>query len=108
MIELEHLTEQIKLISGVESYALVRRNGEVVFHNLRDPDDLASMISISGIGADTIKRKIGFSQFRFLTFNRVDKRTFMIFFLNQYFLGIQQIAGSDDQRLAAEICRLLE
>ena len=108
MSKLEIFTKQIGLISGVESYILVRRSGEIITHNMSNPEDLASMVTMSGLGASDIMQAIGFTQFNHLSFNRMGKRNFLLFFLNRYFLGIQQIAGTDDQQLATEISQLLE
>ena len=108
MTKLEIFSNRIELISGVESFVLVRRSGEVVTHNMKNPDDLASMVTICGIGANAVLHSVGFSQFRHLTLNRVDRRNFLVFFLDRYFLGIQQIAGTDDQQLAAEIYDFLQ
>lgn len=108
MTKLELFTNRIELIRGVESFILVRRSGEVVTHNMKNPEEVASMVTICGIGASAIMQTIGFSQFRHLMFNRIEKRNFMIFFLDRYFLGVEQITGTDEQRLAAEINKFLE
>ena len=108
MSKLELFTKQIGLISGVEGYIIVRRSGDIITHNMSNPEDLASMVTMSGLGASDIMQTIGFTRFNHLSFNRMGKRDFLIFFLNRYFLGIQQIAGTDDQQLATEISQLLE
>jgi len=108
MSKLELFTKQIGLINGVESYILVRRSGEIIADNTSNSEDLASMVTMCGLGASDIMQTIGFTQFKHLSFNRMGKRNFLLFFLNRYFLGIQQIAGTDDQQLATEISQLLE
>lgn len=108
MTKLEVFSNRIELLSGVEGFVLVRRSGEVVTHNMKNADDLASMITICGIGANAVMQAIGFSQFRHLVLNRIDRRNFLVFFLDRYFLGIQQIAGTDDQQLAAEVYDFLQ
>jgi len=108
MTKLEVFTNQIGLISGVESFVLVQQSGEVVTHNMNNPDDLASMVTICGIGSNAIMQTVGFSHFRHMMFNRIDSRNFMVFFLDRYFLGIQQVSGTDDQQLSAEIYDFLK
>ncbi len=108
MTRLEVFTNRIELIGGVESFVLVRRSGEVVTHNLRNPGELAAMVTICGIGANAVMQSIGFSHFRHLTINRVDRRSFLVFFLDRYFLGVQQVAGADDGRLARDVYDFLQ
>ena len=108
MSKLQKFTNRLERINGVESFVLVRHGGEVVAHNFNSPDDLASMITICGIESRAIMQTIGFAQFRFLMFNRIDQRNFLVFFLDRYFLGIQQIAGTDNQRLSEEIYEFLQ
>jgi hypothetical protein len=108
MTKLEVFANRIELISGVESFVLVRRSGEVVTHNMKDPNDLASMVTICGIGSNAVMQTIGFSNLRHLSINRIDQRNFLVFHLDRYFLGVQQVAGTDDQKLAAEIYDFLQ
>ena len=108
MTRLEVFANRIELISGVESFVLVRKSGEVVTHNMKNPEDLAAMVTICGIGSGAAMQAIGFSNFRFMMFNRVDQRNFMVFFLDRYFLGIQQIAGADDKQLSSEIYEFIQ
>lgn len=108
MTKLEVFTNRIELISGVESFVLVQRNGEVVSHNINNPDDLASMVTICGIGSNAIMQTIGFSHFRHMMFNRMDRRNYLVFFLDRYFLGIQQVSGTDDQQLSVDIYNFIQ
>ena len=103
MTRLEVFANRIELISGVESFVLVRRSGEVVTHTMKSPDDLASMVTICGIATNAVKQTFGFTDFRHLSFNRLGQRNFLLFYLDRYFLGVQQVAGTDAQRLATEI-----
>ena len=108
MIEVDQLTSRLKQINGIESYLLLDRNGEILAHNIKNPDDLASMITIGGIGSEAIMPTIGCNHFRYLVFNRMSQRNFLVFPLRQALLGIQQISGTDDDDLPAEIIHCLE
>jgi len=108
MTKLEIFANRIELVSGVETFVLVRRNGEIVTHNMKTPDDLAAMVTICGIGSNAVMQTIGFSGLRHLSINRIDQRNFLVFYLDRYFLGVQQVAGTDGQRLAFEIYDFLQ
>jgi len=103
MTRLEIFANRIALISGVESFVLVRRSGEIVTHNSKSADELAAMVTICGIGTNAVRQTVGFSEFRHLSFNRLGQRNFLLFTLDRYFLGVQQVAGTDAQHLATEI-----
>lgn len=108
MTKLEVFTNRIESVGGVESFVLVRQSGEIVTHNMKNPDDLASMVTICGIGSNAIKQTIGFSHFKHMMFNRIDQRNFLVFLLDRYLLGIQQVSGADDQQLTVEIYNFIQ
>jgi hypothetical protein len=38
----------------------------------------------------------------------MDRRNFLVFFLDRYFLGVQQVSGADDQQLSVDIYNFIQ
>ncbi|PLX86226.1 MAG: hypothetical protein C0614_03885 [Desulfuromonas sp.] len=103
MTRLKLLKDRLERIRGVENYVLVRHDGEVISHNMNNPDKVASMVAICGRSSNLLKEANGFSETNHIILTRKDRRHFLVFCLSRYFFGVQQIPGTDTQRLASSI-----
>jgi len=103
MGDVAQITNQLEQINGIESYILVEQDGAVVAHNMKNHDEISSMVTICGIGSSAIMESIGFSRIKYLMLSRIDKRNFLVFLFDEYFLGVQQVSGTDGDQLSVEI-----
>lgn len=100
---MSNLVRAVADIEEIENYVLVGQNGEIIAPDIKNRDDIASLVTHCNLGASRIREIIGFSRLEQLTFNRIDNRNFFIFPAVDSHLGIQKIAGVDSERLAKEI-----
>jgi len=108
MSGIERFAQHLSKFKGVEHFVLTRNDGQLVTHNLPDPDDLASLVTLCGLSALAIRKTIGFSQFKHLICACAEHRSLIIFPLDKYFLGIRQKADANQAELIDGVNRFLQ
>jgi predicted regulator of Ras-like GTPase activity (Roadblock/LC7/MglB family) len=103
----EKFSEQVEEIHGVGKFALVRNDGRIVIHNMPDPDEFASMITLCGRSAISLRKPLGVSHIKQIVCTRPSNQNIIIFQLHKYFLGIQQTSDTDQDIVIQEIRQLL-
>ena len=104
----ERFAQRISQIKGVDRFVLTRQDGQIVTHNLSNPEQLASVVTLGGYGAQAVQDSVGFSPFRYLVCTRPESRNLIIFPLDKYFLGIQQKPDTSQGELVGEVGRFLQ
>jgi len=107
MSAIERFANRIRQIKGVAEFALVRNDGHTMVHNLREPGEFTSLVTLFGLNAHSIGKSIGFSQYHYLIANRHAAGSLLIFPLDKYFLGIAQRQDANQAAMIAEIQAVL-
>ena len=103
----QRFNELLSEIHGIDQFALVRNDGRIVTHNMFDPDEFASMITLCGRNAVSLRRPLGVSHLKQIIYSRPRDENIIIFQLQKYFLGIQQKCDTDQDFVIHEVNRLL-
>lgn len=104
----ERFANKISVIKGVKHFVLARNDGQVVTHNLTEPDNLSSMTTLCGMYATQIKEALGFSTFEHMVLFRANEEHVLLFPLDRYFLGIVHHSGADQPELVERVTRFLQ
>jgi predicted regulator of Ras-like GTPase activity (Roadblock/LC7/MglB family) len=104
----KRFAQRITEMNGVAHFVLTRNDGLVIVHNLADPDDLATSVTLAGTNALAIRKTIGFSQLRYLLFPQAQGEHLLVFSLDKYFLGVQLHHDCDHAALIDEISGYLQ
>ena len=104
----ERFANRIAQIKGVDHFVLTRQDGQIITHNMPNPEVLASVVTLGGYGAQAIQKTVGFSPFRYMVCTRPQSQNLIVFSLDKYFLGIQQKADTSQAELVGEVSRFLQ
>ncbi|PLX79325.1 MAG: hypothetical protein C0616_11755 [Desulfuromonas sp.] len=104
----ERFANRLNTIKGVKHFVLARNDGQLVTHNLTEPDNLSSMTTLCGIYATHIKETLGFGTFEHMVLFRANEEHVVLFPLDRYFLGIVHHSGADQPALIERITRFLQ
>lgn len=107
MSGIQRFADRIEQIDGVSNYIVVRNDGQMIIHNLDEPEKLTSLLTFGGFNTQAIQKTLGFSQFGYLVYIRPRNQNLIIFSLDKYFLGIVQKMDSNQSRLIEEVGRFL-
>lgn len=108
MSTVERFANRIAQIKGVDRFILTRQDGQIIVHNLSNPEQLASVVLLGGYSAQEIQKSGGFSQFHYLICTRPQNQNLIVFLLDKYFLGIQQKADTSQIELVGEVSRFIQ
>ena len=107
MSGVQRFANRIAQIKGVGNYIVSRNDGQIIIHNLENPEKVASLVTFGGFNVQTIQKTLGFSQFGYLIFIRPQNQNLIIFSLDKYYLGILQKIDSNQTQLIDEVSRFL-
>ncbi len=107
MSGVQRFANRIEQIKGVHNFIVARNDGQVITHNLDEPERLTSLVTFGGFNAQAIQKALGFSQFGYLIYIRPHNQNLIIFSLDKYYLGILQKINSNQTELIAEVSRFL-
>lgn len=80
---------RIQQIQGVKSYIFVRNDGHVIAHSMeRSAAGSSDMTAFGGLSCEALKPLIGATFFKHLCLTGHEKEKFLIFPVENYFLGI--------------------
>jgi hypothetical protein len=104
----KRFAQTISHMTGVARFVLVRNDGQVIIHNLADPDELATTITLAGTNVQEIQKASGFSPFKYLLFPHPLGEHLLVFALGKYFLGVRVQSDCDNNALIDEITAYLQ
>jgi len=107
MSGVQRFAKRIEQFKGVSNYIVARNDGQIIIHNLGNPEKLTSLVTFGGLNAQSIQKTLGFSEFGYLIFIRPQNQNLIIFSLDKYYLGIVQKVDSNQTQLIDEISRFL-
>ncbi|RMF44511.1 MAG: roadblock/LC7 domain-containing protein [Deltaproteobacteria bacterium] len=86
----ERFAARMAAIDGVKNFVLIRKDGQVITHNLEDPDELAALATLCGLQSEAIAGTLGFSQVERLCLRRAGGESLSLFRLDKYFVAVIQ------------------
>ena len=104
----ERFANRLNKIKDVKHFVLARNDGQLVTHNLTEPDNLSSMTTLCGMYANQIRETLGFSNFEHMVLFRGNEEHVVLFPLDRYFLGIVHHSQADLPALIEKITRFLQ
>ncbi|MBN2428252.1 MAG: hypothetical protein JXK94_07950 [Deltaproteobacteria bacterium] len=107
MTGVQRFANRIEQIKGVGNYIVARNDGQIVIHNLENPEKLTSLVTIGGFHSVAIQKTLGFSDFGYLIYIRPQNQNLIIFALDKYYIGILQKIDSNQTQLIEDVSRFL-
>lgn len=107
MTTVKEFLARVKDIDGVEGCLMVRADGHLLGHLVKNPEELSSILTISARYARGLMDKAGFSYFRLLSFERAESGGFHIFPVDQYYLGVVQSPEFPLASMTEKVTKLL-
>ncbi|MFP4350442.1 MAG: hypothetical protein ACOC3W_03580 [Thermodesulfobacteriota bacterium] len=108
MANLETFAQRVLKIEGVEQFIFIRNDGHILIHNVENPQSLSALTAFTGLSGEALRTVIGTTYFKHLSFSRRSKENFLIFPLNNYFLGILQHAEAYTPDVVQRVNRLIQ
>ncbi|GAB4175443.1 MAG: hypothetical protein Tsb0017_26800 [Geothermobacteraceae bacterium] len=103
----ERFAARMAAIEGVRHFVLIRRDGQVITHNLEDPDELAALATLCGLQSEAIAETHGFSPLVRLCLRRSGGESFSLFRLDKYYVAVMQEAACPLEDLFDRISKFL-
>ena len=94
---------QISIIEGVDQYIFIDNKGNIVAHDIKDPQKVSDMVFSCGQNI----RVIGKNKFKYAVFSRKNKKNIMIFPIGNYSLGVIKQKDADTLVLVDIILKFL-
>ena len=94
---------EISKIKGVDQYIFIDHKGDIVAHDIKDPQKVSVMVFSCGQNIQTIGNK----KFRYAVFSRGNKKDIIIFPVGNYFLGVVKHKNTQTLVLVDNILKLL-
>jgi hypothetical protein len=94
---------QIAAVTGVDQYIVVDHKGQIVVHDITDPERLAGMVFSCGRNAYAI----GKTQLKYVLFPRKNQKNFFIFPVGNYYLGVIKEHSIDNLVLIDNVATFL-
>lgn len=104
MTDVTHILNQFR---EIESFVMTTPDGDVVASDVNNPGEIASLVTLCGIGSEQIMESSGFARFNHLVLSRIENRNFLILPAGNNYLGIQQVSGTDSAELARQLTAAL-
>jgi len=81
---------KIAKVDGVKNFILIRKDGQVMTHNLEKPEALSPFIVLCGLNADAIGVILNLQQTENITISRNNREHLHIFPAGNYFAAVFQ------------------
>lgn len=81
---------KIAKIDGVKNFILIRKDGQVMTHNMEKPESLSPFIVLCGLNADAIGVILSLQQMTNITISRENREHLHIFPAGNYFAAVFQ------------------
>lgn len=85
---------KIVKVEGVKNFILIRKDGQVMTHNMEHPESLSPFIVLCGLNADAIGLSLELQQMVNITVMRENKEHLHIFPAGNYFAAVFQQADA--------------
>lgn len=108
MANLEAFAQRVLKIDGVEQFIFIRNDGHILIHNVENPETLSALVAFTGLSGEAMRAVIGATYFRHLHISRQNKENFLIFPLDNYFLGILQHSEAYTPDVIHRVARLIQ
>jgi predicted regulator of Ras-like GTPase activity (Roadblock/LC7/MglB family) len=93
MTSLQEFVGKITKVSGVRSYLIVRRDGQILSQNIRTADRVSAMVVMCGLSAESLTAAASLSRFRCLVLARGKKEKLLLFPAKHFFLLVIEGPG---------------
>ena len=107
MASIKDFLTRIKNIEGVAGCLLIKQDGSLLGHIIKEPEKFPPLLIICSNYARDIMEKTGFAHCQSISFSRQGGQNFHIFFFQQYYLGIIQTRDCPMKDMLAKINYLL-
>ncbi len=97
----------LSYIDGVDQYLFIRRDGHVVAHNFKDPEETVSTVVMIAENCESLQRDMGNSRCLYCQFQRSSGQHLLIFLLGNYYLCILQRPDCDSHTTVENIITYL-
>ncbi|WP_300463897.1 roadblock/LC7 domain-containing protein [Desulfobacula sp.] len=94
---------QIATVTGVDQYIVVDHMGQIIAHDIKDPERSAGMVFACGRNAYAI----GKTRLKYVLFPRENQKNFFIFPVGNYYLGVVKEHSIDNSVLTDNIMTFL-
>ncbi len=74
----------VQTVRGVDQYLITDRNGNILFHYMEHPENVANLVFSCGRSLSSL----GKNKFRYTAFFRKNKKNLLIFSVAGYYLGV--------------------
>lgn len=95
---------QIAKLPGVDQYILVDRQGKIAAHDIKTPEQAATMVLTCGLNSEVIGR----TRFEQIIISRQNQKNIFIFPVGKYYLGVVKQKQIDNIRLVNHIGKFLD
>lgn len=95
--------KHLETIDGIRHYLLVRRDGELVHHNMDNVHGCASAIATSCLLCEGMEKTFGSKRFTHAIIRKPDGELLLIVSLGNFFLGVFASAATNPQTLLESI-----
>ncbi len=94
---------QISMVQGVDQYILLDNRGNIIAHEIKDPQKASEMVFSCGRNI----RNVGKNRFQYAVFSRKNKKDIIIFPIGNYSLGVVKQEEADTFVLVDIILKFL-
>jgi nanoRNase/pAp phosphatase (c-di-AMP/oligoRNAs hydrolase) len=108
MVTVKDYTKMVLKIEEVGSYLLMRTDGQILSHNVPDPDGLSSLLALSNLGIKTLQQSLGFQHFNHLLIKRDNQENLVLLKLGNSLLGILQRPNTACSELLNSLVQIQE
>lgn len=98
---------KIAKIEGVKNFILIRKDGQVMTHNMEKPEALSPFILLCGLNADAIGVMLSLQQMSNVTISRENREHLHIFPAGNYFAAVFQKAEAYAPDLVKSISKFI-
>ncbi len=107
MATAKEFVNRVSKIDGISGCLLARNDGVLLGQTIDDPEVYSTLLVISGSLAREVMERTGFSHCRHLSFSRKGKRSFYVFPIDKYLLGVEQRSDSYVPDMLDAVYRLI-
>lgn len=86
-------------VAGVDQFIFVNGKGSIAAHNIKNPAPAAKVVLNCGKNSSTISK----TDFKYLVFSRKNKKSFLIFPVGNYYLGVIKDSSFSDNELVENL-----
>jgi hypothetical protein len=108
MVTVKDYTELLMAVDEVENYLLMRVDGQILAHNVADPDGLSSLLAITNLSIKKIQKSLGFHHFNHLFLKRDNQENLILLKIGSSVLGVIQKPNTACSELLSKLSQIQE